>query len=125
MTDLKSFIFALSGSSWVNTSFVSPVFNLTNPTTGSLLSASPFSTMNSTLDTVFNICVNFSNFGDFGDFGNFGDFGDFTDNFADMYCPSFSTGCTAGNWSCSSDNGCTSHFDCNETVCTAYDRPFD
>lgn len=70
IADLKNFIFALSSSSYVGTSPVSPVFNLTTPTAGQLLKADPFNTMNTTLDTVSGICANCSNQSDFGDFGD-------------------------------------------------------
>ena len=70
ISDLKNFIFALSSSSYVGTSPVSPVFNLTTPTAGELLKADPFNTMTTTLDTVSGICANCSNQSDFGDFGD-------------------------------------------------------
>lgn len=83
ISNLKTFIFALSGSSWVSTSFVSSVFNLSTPAAGDLLKADPFNTMTTTLNTVSNICINFSDDSDFGAVGfsnsNFRqDFSDFS-----------------------------------------------
>lgn len=74
--DLKTFIFALRNSTYVDSSFVSPVFNITVPAVGSLITPQPFDTMESTLNTVFNLCARLTNFGNDGDFGRFGDFGD-------------------------------------------------
>lgn len=83
ISNLKTFIFALSTSSWVSTSFVSPVFNLTTPVPGDLLKATPFNTMTTSLNNVSNICINFSDDSDDGAVGfsnsNFtADFSDFS-----------------------------------------------
>ena len=74
VTNLKSFIFALSSSKYVSTSFVSSVFNLANPVAGDLLKADPFNTMKTSLTNVFNVCANDS---DFTDYSNDGDFNAF------------------------------------------------
>ena len=94
VTNLKSAIFSLQSSKYVNSSFVSSVFNLSVPTVGSLIKPAPFDTMESALSTVYGLCANNSNFGNFGDNGNFGDFGQ-------------------QGYSCFADAGCSSDFYCN------------
>lgn len=73
VSDLKNFIFALSGNKYIGTSNVAAVFNLTTPQVGELLKADPFGTMTSTLSTVYDLCTHDSVFGDNSrdsDFGN-------------------------------------------------------
>lgn len=61
VTDLKSHISSLTSSSFVNTSFVTNVNNI-SISTGDLLKTDPFNTMNTTLDEIYNIntCPDFN-----------------------------------------------------------------
>lgn len=93
MTTLKNFIFAMSSNALIGTSNVSAVFNLANARTGDLLKADPFNTMSTTLDTVYNLCVNFSDFGDRGNRSNRSNRSDFGGDLnADGYYSGFSSG---------------------------------
>ena len=102
VSNLKSAIFGLSSNSYVKknssaTSALSTVFNMANPTVGSLIKPAPFDTMESTLTTVSSVCVNDANFGNFGNFGDVG------------FCAFDSV----QGYQCFADPGCSADIFCN------------
>lgn len=100
VSNLKSLIVALDSSKYVSASDISAVNNLTVPTAGTLIKPAPFTTMTSTLNTVYNNCANDSNFGDNSNFGNFGDRSNDGDNSDWNNNTCFGPSCTDnGNWS--------------------------
>lgn len=98
ISNLKTAIVALSNSNYVSSSFVANTKAISIPAVGTLIKATPFSTMNTDVTNVFNVCAfdssfNASCFGfssdfcfscsdcDFQSFSFIGSgFGDFSDN---------------------------------------------